>query len=160
MRERWQFWDILWQRVRQCASIQTCAKRCWQPAHRALATDMLTRQVVHIGGPMWLIREIPTLLRLCRLSQRNQCKVSRGKLFRRLWQHPPRCLARHLVCSRAAAENGSSSVAGTSLAMGRVLHTSRRRRLIQSKASRRCNKLFGQNQRLLPNQRKRTIGNP
>jgi len=110
------------------------------------------RQVVRIGGPMWLIREIPTLLRRCRLSQRNQCKVSRGKLFRRLSQH--------LFCGQAAAKNGSSLVAGTSLAMGRVLHTSRRRRLIQSKASRRCNKLFGQNQRLLLDRRKRTSGNP
>ena len=148
-RERWQFWDIPWQRVRQCASIQTCAKRCWQPAHRALATDMLMRQVAHIGGLMWLIRGIPTLLRRCKLSQE---------------QIEPR-----QTVSAPAATPGSQPGCRTEWQLfsgwyvvcdGRVLRTSRRRRLIQSKASRRCNKPFGQNQRLLLDRRKRTIGNP
>ena len=93
-------------------------------------------------------------VRRCKL---RQSKLGRGKLFRRLSQH----LVRHLACGRAAAQSGSSSVAGTSFAtMGRVPRSRRRRRLIQSKASRRCNKLFGGNPQLLLNRRKRTSGNP
>ena len=73
---------------------------------------------------------------------------------------PESTSGRHLACSRAATESGSCSVAGTSFAMGRVLRPSRRRRLIRCKTSRRCNKLFGGNPRLLLNRRKRISGNP
>ena len=107
---------------------------------------------------MWLIRGIPTLLSPVQVEPVQQQIGPRQTVSAPESTSPP---GRDTwLCGRAAAKSGSSSVAGTSFAMGRVLRTSRRRRLIQSKASRRCNKLFGENQRLLLNRRKRTSGNP